>query len=135
MSNSYTKKAVLEDCIYIKDQAGLTQFAEDNKSVSWLGFDTEFVGEKRYYTLLCLIQIVTENGYYLIDTLVVKDLTPFLRFLEDPEVLIITHAGENDYRLLYGYYKTLPNNLFDTQVAAAFVGYKYPVSFRKIGGK
>ncbi|MEM9821698.1 MAG: ribonuclease D, partial [Bacteroidota bacterium] len=131
-SNSYTKKGVLEEYVYIRDQEGLARFAEENQSISWLGFDTEFVGEKRYYTLLCLIQIVTENGYYLIDTLVVKDLDPFLAMIEDPQILIITHAGENDYRLLYSYYSTLPVNLFDTQIAAAFVGYKYPVSFRKL---
>jgi len=92
MSNSYQRKVGLDEYAYIDDQEGLTRFAEENKSISWLGFDTEFVGEKRYYTLLCLIQIVTENGYY----------------------------------------QTLPVNLFDTQIAAAFVGYKYPVSFRKL---
>ena len=44
----------------------------------------------------------------------------------------ITHAGDNDYRWLYNLYGTVPSNIFDTQVAAGFVGYKYPVSFRAL---
>jgi ribonuclease D len=97
-----------------------------------MGFDTEFVGEKRYYTLLCLIQIATANGFYLIDPLKIKDLSPLLKMIEDPKILKITHAGENDYRLFNSYFGILPKNVFDTQIAAGFIGYKYPISFSQL---
>ena len=84
----------------IETQDDLEHFYRTNKNVTQLAFDTEFVGEKRYYTLLCLVQVATEHGFYLIDPLKIKDLRPFLRLLEDPNILKITHAGENDYRLL-----------------------------------
>ena len=98
----------------------------------WVGFDTEFIGEKRFFTLLCLIQIDSPIGSFLIDPIKLQDLRPFFTVLENPAVLKITHAGENDYRILFNGYNILPKNIFDTQIAAGFVGYNYPTAFRKI---
>lgn len=120
------------DYTFIKSYAGLQDFATQNQDISWMGFDTEFIGEKRYYTLLCLIQVATEHGYYLIDPLAIDNLDPFLDILEDPAVVKITHAGDNDYRLLYVESEVIPQNVFDTQVAASFVGYRFPMSFGKL---
>lgn len=118
--------------ILIDDQLGLDQFRSENKQVDWLAFDTEFVGEKRFHTRICLIQAATENGNYLIDPFEIASLDAFLAFIRDPNVIKITHAGENDYRLLYANYGILPVNTFDTQIAAGFIGYKYPLSFQKL---
>lgn len=117
---------------FIKTPAELTRFAESNQGIDWMGFDTEFIGEKRYYTLLCLIQVATEHGFYLIDPIAVEDIDPFLAFLEDESIVKITHAGDNDYRLLNINYGTVPKNLFDTQIAAGFIGHRYPTSFAKL---
>lgn len=116
----------------IESQSALDAFHEENAQVEWMSFDTEFVGERRYQTSLCLVQVGTRYGAYLIDPLAVKDLGPILRMIQDPSILKITHAGENDYRLLYNLYGILPRNVYDTQVAAGFLGYKYPVAFKKL---
>ncbi len=123
---------VADNVFLIENANDLEKFYHKNKSVPWMGFDTEFVGEKRYYTLICLIQIATENGFYLIDPLSVKVLTPILKMIENPAILKITHAGDNDYRLFHSYYGILPRNVFDTQIAAGFLGYKHPISFSKL---
>ena len=117
---------------YINDQKGLKKFQTENSDIKWMGFDTEFVGENRYNTLLCLIQIQTINGTYLIDTLVLKSITILLKMISDPNILVISHAGVNDYHILYKLYNILPKNVFDTQIAAGFVNYRYPVSFQKL---
>ncbi|MFK7934398.1 MAG: ribonuclease D [Saprospiraceae bacterium] len=122
----------LPDYQLIETEDALELFYEANKNVSWLAFDTEFMGEKRYETLLCLVQVATENGYYLLDSIRLPHLDPFLQLVEDQSITKITHAGDNDYRLLHSLYGTIPQNIFDTQLAAGFVGYKYPVSFRKL---
>lgn len=123
----------LPDYTFITTYAGLEAFAETCKGITWLGFDTEFIGEKRYQTLLCLIQISCEHGYYLLDPLAVDNLDPFLDILEDPNVVKITHAGDNDYRLLNKQFDNfVPKNVFDTQVAAGFIGHRYPTSFAKL---
>ena len=120
------------DYTFLDTPEALQQFYQEHRNIDWMGFDTEFIGEKRYQTLLCLIQISTERGYYLLDPMVVTDLGPFLKLIEDPDIIKITHAGDNDYRLLYRAYGTVPANVFDTQVAAAFCGHRYPTSFAKL---
>ena len=122
----------VEDVPIIDTDRLLVEFADEQKGIEWMCFDTEFIGERRYYTLLCLIQVATEHGFYFIDPLRIKQLDPFLDLIEDPAILKITHAGENDYRLLHQLFGVLPVNLFDAQVAAGFVGYKYPISFGKL---
>ena len=98
----------------------------------WIGFDTEFVGEKYYIPVLGLLQIIAGNEIYLVDTIKIRNLDAFLRIVSDPEVLKITHAGDNDYRLLFTLFGVTPRNTFDTQIAAGFVGYNYPSGFGKI---
>ena len=102
------------------------------KDAQWITFDTEFVGEKRFTTLICLIQVGAEQGNFLIDPLRVEDLSPFFKLIENPDILKITHAGENDYRLLYQQFGVLPKNVFDTQMAAGLLGYRYPSGLGKI---
>lgn len=101
-------------------------------NAAWIGFDTEFVGEKTYIPALCLLQIVVERDIFLIDTLKIQNLESFLSLVQDPAILKITHAGDNDYRLLYILFGIVPQNTFDTQIAAGFVGYNYPAGFAKI---
>ncbi len=116
----------------IRDGNELEKFADEQADQAWMAFDTEFVGEKRFWTLLCLIQVASPLGYYLIDPLGDFSLDPFLDLLENPAVEKITHAGENDYRIFYHQFDLLPQNVFDTQVAAGMVGYRYPLSFGKL---
>lgn len=117
---------------FIESQDALDLFYRQNKGIEWLCFDTEFVGEKRYVTSLCLLQATTPHGNYMFDPFLVPDLSPFLEFVENPHILKVTHAGDNDYRLLNSQFGTVPKNVFDTQVAAAFAGYRYPISFRRL---
>jgi ribonuclease D len=120
------------DYTLIETSEDLQNFYEINKNVEWLALDTEFIGERRFETLLCLIQVATPNGYYLIDPIKISELTPFLALVEDEKILKLTHAGENDYRLLNLYWGTIPKNLFDTQIASGFVGHGYPTSYGKL---
>lgn len=116
----------------IETSLDLGNFVAKHSQADYLCFDTEFVGEKRYQTRLCLIQLATPHGNYLIDPFKVKDLGPFLGLIQDEHILKITHAGENDYRLLFKLFNILPKHVFDTQIAAAFLGHRYPVSFKKL---
>lgn len=117
---------------FLERQHDFDRVMDTLAQVTWIGFDTEFVGEKSYIPVLCLIQVVSGHDIYLIDTLRVHNLRKFLTLVENPEILKITHAGDNDYRLLNTLYGTVPLNTFDTQIAAGFVGYNYPAGFAKI---
>jgi ribonuclease D len=117
---------------YIDTAAQLDQFVQDNHGITWLGFDTEFINERRFYPMLCLIQVITEHGIYIIDPLRLKSIDPFLAMIENAQILKITHAGDNDYRILNSLYGTYPKNLFDTQIAMGFLTHTYPISFQNL---
>ena len=119
----------------IETKEGVQAFLNENQDIDWMGFDTEFIGEKRFHTLLCLVQLATKNGYYLLDTIKLKTFPGILDLFTDPKILKLTHAGENDYRIFYKQFGIIPVNVFDTQLAAGFVGYKYPTSFQKLVDK
>jgi ribonuclease D len=118
--------------IYLQNQAEFDAEMVKIQQDAWVGFDTEFVGEKTYVPVLCLLQIVAGQQIFLVDTLKIKDLSTFLVILENPDVLKLTHAGDNDYKLLNQLFGTVPTNTFDTQIAAGFVGYNYPAGFAKL---
>ena len=112
----------------ITAQNELKSFYEEHKNVKWLAFDTEFISEKRYYAQLCLVQVASEKGLFLIDTIEIQNISLFLELIEDEQILKITHAGGNDYRLFNSLYDTLPKNIYDVQIAAGFIGYRYPLA-------
>jgi ribonuclease D len=120
----------LADYTILTTQQHLDRFQAENQRIDWVGIDTEFIGEKRYQTLLCLVQLATPNGLYIFDVIQLPHIQPIIDLVVDERVLKISHAGENDYRLLNELFDIIPRNIFDTQVAAGFVGYRYPISFR-----
>jgi ribonuclease D len=92
-----------------------------------LGVDTEFVGEGRYRTLLCVIQVVVSDGAEL-EVVVLDaledglDLQPLARLLADPQITVVVHAGRQDVALLRRQLETEVTSIFDTQIAAGFAG-------------
>ncbi|MCF8236618.1 MAG: hypothetical protein K9I85_00540 [Saprospiraceae bacterium] len=100
--------------------------------LEWFGFDTEFIGERRDIPLICLIQVITEEAIYLIDPLHVDGWEQLGTYIASERILKLTHAGENDYRLLYQLLNVLPKNIFDLQVAVSFLGIRYPSSLTNI---
>jgi len=105
----------------------LSSFCERVRSAGRFGIDTEFVGEGRYRTLLCVIQVVVsdEEGLEVVvlDALdEATDLAPLAELLSDPQVEVIAHAGRQDIALLRRCAHTEVTRIFDTQVAAGFAG-------------
>jgi ribonuclease D len=105
----------------------LTAFAERARSAGRFGVDTEFVGEGRYRTLLCVIQLVVSDGADL-EVMVLDplddaiDLRPLANLLADPRVAVVVHAGRQDVALLRRHLRSEVTSIFDTQVAAGFAG-------------
>jgi ribonuclease D len=86
--------------------------------------DTEFHREKTYFPHLALVQIYWPGRTVLIDPLAI-DITP-LRALFESEVLAVFHAMDQDLEVLEHVVGAVPKVLFDTQVAAGFVGFSTP---------
>ena len=86
--------------------------------------DTEFHRERTYYPKLALLQIAWSGGLALIDPLAV-DIAPLAEILDGPGVAVL-HACDQDLEVLDLACGTIPSRLFDTQIAAGFVGMSMP---------
>jgi ribonuclease D len=97
-----------------------------------LAIDTEFVSERRYQALLCLVQIAVpdpsqDSGVRTdvldpLDESEPLDPAPLAAVLGDPAVEIVVHAGRQDVAILRRAWDAELSNVFDTQVAAGFLG-------------
>lgn len=86
--------------------------------------DTEFHREKTYFPQVAVVQIADSRGIYVVDALEV-DLSPLREVLEGGG-LAVMHAAKQDMEVLDRSCRTVPRALFDTQLAAGFVGYSTP---------
>ncbi len=122
----------------IDSGASLPAVAAQARHDGRLALDTEFMGEGRYRTLLCLVQIAVPDHttglrIELIDPLQEGlDAAPLAQVLADPEVELVVHAGRQDIALLRRRLRTEVRNVFDTQVAAGFAGMAAQTSYETL---
>jgi len=86
--------------------------------------DTEFHRERTYWPKVALVQIAWPGDLVLIDPLAV-DLAP-LRPVMDSDALAVLHAASQDLEVLELATGGVPQRLFDTQIAAGFLGMSTP---------
>jgi len=112
----------------VADAADLRALLDRARASGRLAVDTEFMGEGRYRTLLCLIQLAVPEQPGIDPIALVDPLEEHLAddelaaILADPDVQIVVHAGRQDIALLRRHLGTDVSNLFDTQIAAGFAG-------------
>jgi ribonuclease D len=107
-----------------------------------IAFDTEFVSERRYRPALALIQVGAREGEKgFIETIIDPlrlDITPFLELIADPAVTKVLHSGSQDLQILWERFDCAAHNVFDTQIAAAFLGFGYQIGYaelaKRVGG-
>jgi ribonuclease D len=102
------------------------------QSATRLALDTEFMRERTYFSQLCLVQIATDADCFLIDPLAGLDLGALHALLADPSKLKILHAARQDLEVLSLAAGTIPAPVFDTQVAAALLGYAPQVGYAEL---
>ena len=98
-----------------------------------ISFDTEFMRHKTYWPVLCSIQMHTKKYSILIDTLNREiNLEPLKAILSDKKILKIFHAHTQDLEILNNLFNIKISNIFDTQIAASFLGYDDQISYQKL---
>ena len=124
----------------ITDNPSLLAFCKKLKGTAYITVDTEFLREKTYWPLLCLLQIGGPDEAAAIDALAPGlDLEPVYELFDDHSILKVFHAGRQDLEIFYNLTGRLPIPVFDTQVAAMVcgfgdsIGYEHLVS--KLAGK
>lgn len=107
----------------------MTQEAFDDLLKEWIGveryaLDTEFHRERTYHPKVALVQVAWPGQLVLIDPLEV-DLAPLAEVLAGDGCAVM-HAARQDLEILHRECGLVPKVLFDTQVAANFVGFSNP---------
>ncbi|MDH4275642.1 MAG: ribonuclease D, partial [Gammaproteobacteria bacterium] len=112
----------MSDTPLITSDTALREVCQQLASSPFLAVDTEFVREYNYYPQLCLIQVASADFVVCIDPMGGLDLTPLRDILYAPQTVKVMHAAHQDLEAFYHLWSALPQPLFDTQVAAAFLG-------------
>jgi ribonuclease D len=109
---------------WVDDADGFAELVDQLAAVDVYGLDTEFHRERTYHARLALLQLSWRGGVAVVDPLAV-DVAPLARVLQGPGICVM-HAASQDLEILHRSCGTVPSRLFDTQIAAGFVGYSSP---------
>lgn len=109
---------------WIDTARGVDELATRLKSVGSYCLDTEFHRERTYFPQLALIQINIDDEIFLVDPTVVE--VEVVAGLFDNDALVVLHAAQQDLDVLQLTCGSRLNEIFDTQIAAGFVGYSTP---------
>ena len=110
------------DYLYIDTAPALAGLCDRLKGQLWLAVDTEFMRERTYYPELCLVQVATDDLVACIDPLALPSLEPLLTLLLDARMVKVLHAARQDLEIFFHLSGRVPAPVFDTQVAARFLG-------------
>ncbi len=109
--------------LWIRTPEALEMLARELEGAGALAIDTEADSLHHYPGKLCLVQVADARGRgHLVDPLALRDLSPLGPVLADPGTLKVLHAADNDLAYLKRLYGVTVVSLFDTAVAARFLG-------------
>jgi ribonuclease D len=114
---------------YIDDDDGLEQFCEALGRATCCAIDTEFIRESTYFPELALVQIASDDLLGCIDPLAITEFAPLAGLLAKHSLLKVFHSPSQDLEILYQKFGSVPTPVFDTQLAAAVLGYSHQISY------
>jgi ribonuclease D len=117
------------DYEYIDSEAALARFCDELRRADCCAIDTEFIRESTYYPELALIQVASDTVLGCIDPLAIEDFSALIEALTDTSLLKVFHSSSQDLEILYQRFGQVPQPVFDTQLAAAVLGYNHQISY------
>lgn len=135
MTHAYNWKrleAEADQPIWITDDASLSHYCQQWQALPLIALDTEFIRVETFYPLPGLLQIADDQACYLIDPLEIEDYAPLVELFRNSAVLKVLHAGNEDLELFLHMFGVLPEPIFDTQIAAGFLGWGFSMSYQRL---
>ena len=96
----------------------------------YVGIDTEFRRTTKDNMRLALLQINDAEEIYLVDTVLIDDPKDHCSFLFSDSVIKIFHSCKEDIEAVYSWTGKKMVNLFDTQLAEAFLNGQYSIGYQ-----
>lgn len=116
----------------IRTVAELEEACRCVRADSVLSLDTEFVWMRTYRPQLGIVQMGGRENCWAIDCMTGLDTSALRALIEDEEVVKILHDARQDLTHLHHWTGASPQNVFDTQLAAAFAGFPHGVGLQKL---
>jgi ribonuclease D len=110
--------------IWVEEPQALDRLAHTLAVQPRLAVDTESNSLHAYREQVCLVQFSIPEADYLVDPLVLHDLSPLAPLFSDPKIEKVFHAVEYDLICLKRDFGITFANIFDTMQAARILGYK-----------
>jgi len=109
-------------CEIIMTAVRLTEVADILSRQAEIAVDLEMDSLHHYREKVCLVQVSTREQSWLIDPLALESLTPLAGPLANPEIVVVMHGSDYDIRSMHRDFGLEVTNLFDTMIAARFLG-------------
>ncbi len=122
----------LTDHTLVTDNETLAHLCELWRAVPILALDTEFIRVDTFHPRLGLIQVCDGHTNYLLDPLSITQWAPLQSVLVAPNVLKSLHSCSEDLVVFKEFFGIVPTPLFDTQRAAAFLGFGFSISYQNL---
>jgi ribonuclease D len=120
----------------IAESQALADFCRRQEAAAFITIDTEFMRDRTYWPILCLVQVAGPADAAALDPLAPGiDLEPLFALLRKPSLLKVFHASRQDIEIFYNLTGAVPAPLFDTQVAAMVCGFGDAVSYETLANR
>jgi ribonuclease D len=120
------------DADWIESRDALQSWLASIPADAAIGLDTEFMRRNTFYPQLALLQLGWNKRHALIDPLAFDIGDSLQPMLGAGSVVTVMHSASEDLETLSPLLPDGPRVLFDTQIAAAFVGMGLGVSYRAL---
>ena len=123
----------------------LRALCDDYAASPYVTVDTEFMRERTYWPILCLVQVgrpkrageaqhdFEADGAAIIDPMADGiDLAPLFELMANRDVLKIFHAARQDIEIFVNLANAVPTPVFDTQIASMVCGFGDQVGYEKL---
>jgi ribonuclease D len=120
------------DFIWVLTDEALAEVASLWKKAQVLAIDTEFVRTDTFHANLGLIQVCLEDRTWLIDPITINHWQPFADVLTDQNIVKVLHSLSEDAEVLLHSVGVTMANVFDSQIAAGFLGHPVQMSYAKL---
>jgi ribonuclease D len=108
--------------VFVESHSDLDRIAGELERETAIGVDLEADSMFHYHEKVCLLQISTPSQNILVDPLALEDLSALAHVFSNPGIRKVFHGADYDIRSLHRDFGIEVNPLFDTQIAATFLG-------------
>ena len=120
----------------VADTGSLRALCERLAASRYITVDTEFLRDTTYWPRLCLVQLASVDEAAAVDALAPGiELAPLLALMRNAAVLKVFHAARQDIEIFYHLDGSVPEPVFDTQIAAMVCGFGDQASYERLVAK